>query len=136
MRVVTTGRNLMFVCALLLGMLAMQGCASHEAPMAGDRPAQAVSDESDSAVSTSVEADDEFEDYGDEDEEPIADPWEPWNRFWFDFNDTLLLKVIKPVYNGYDAIIPARAVQLLLQSQSAYPHREPAVAGRIRADVG
>ena len=106
MRVVITGRNLAFLCVLLLGVLALQGCASHETSAVTERSVSAVSEGSDGADAASMQADDEFEDYDEEDEEPIADPWEPWNRFWFDFNDTLLLKVIKPVYNGYDAVMP------------------------------
>ena len=107
MRVVITGRNLVFWCALLLGVFALQGCASHEASRTPEQATvQTAPGATDSAAVTSAELDDEFEDYGEDDEEPIADPWEPWNRFWFDFNDTLLLKVIKPVYNGYDAIMP------------------------------
>ena len=104
MRVVIAGRNLLLGFVLLMGVLALQGCASHEASVDPERSVQTVS--SDANDSTPMNLDDEFEDYGEDDEEPIADPWEPWNRFWFDFNDTLLLKVIKPVYNGYDAIMP------------------------------
>jgi len=52
------------------------------------------------------DAADEFEDYGDEDEPLISDPLEPWNRFWFKFNNALLLDVVKPVYKGYTAITP------------------------------
>ena len=32
---------------------------------------------------------------------------EGWNRFWFGFNDVLLLKVVKPVYTGYTYITPS-----------------------------
>ncbi|MCH5276266.1 MAG: VacJ family lipoprotein [Desulfovibrionaceae bacterium] len=37
----------------------------------------------------------------------VSDPFESWNRFWFDFNDVLLLKVIKPVHEGYSKVLPA-----------------------------
>lgn len=48
-----------------------------------------------------------FEDYDeDENSEEIADPLEGWNRFWFAFNDILLLDIIKPVYKGYTYITP------------------------------
>lgn len=48
-----------------------------------------------------------FEDYDeDNDSEEIADPLEGWNRFWFAFNDILLLDIIKPVYKGYTAVTP------------------------------
>ena len=36
----------------------------------------------------------------------IADPLEPWNRFWFGFNDVLYRGVFKPINKGYEAITP------------------------------
>lgn len=36
----------------------------------------------------------------------IADPLEPWNRFWFGFNDVLYRGVFKPINTGYEAITP------------------------------
>lgn len=49
----------------------------------------------------------DFEDYDNPiSEEIIADPLEPWNRFWFSFNDVLLLKILKPVYTGYTYVTP------------------------------
>lgn len=36
----------------------------------------------------------------------IADPLEPWNRFWFHFNDFIYLRIAAPLYRGYDAIMP------------------------------
>ena len=36
----------------------------------------------------------------------IADPIEPWNRFWFGFNDVLYRGVFKPINTGYEAITP------------------------------
>lgn len=47
----------------------------------------------------------DFEDY-DEAGQSIADPLEGWNRFWFGFNDILILRVIKPIYTGYTHITP------------------------------
>ncbi len=35
----------------------------------------------------------------------IADPLEPWNRFWFGVNDIFYLYIAKPAYNAYDAIV-------------------------------
>ncbi len=47
-----------------------------------------------------------LDDY-DEPEKPlISDPLEPWNRFWFAFNDIFYLKIAKPVYSGYAYITP------------------------------
>lgn len=36
----------------------------------------------------------------------ISDPLEPWNRFWFGFNDIFFLYVAKPMYTGYSAVMP------------------------------
>lgn len=55
---------------------------------------------------TASVSDDAFEDYGDETSEQISDPLEGWNRFWFRFNDVLLLDIIKPVYTGYAYVTP------------------------------
>ena len=41
-----------------------------------------------------------------ESEEAIADPLEPVNRAFFQFNDKLYFWVLKPVASGYKAIIP------------------------------
>jgi phospholipid-binding lipoprotein MlaA len=48
-----------------------------------------------------------LDDYDDAaDDEVIADPLEPWNRFWFRFNNFFYLHVAKPAYQGYAAITP------------------------------
>lgn len=38
--------------------------------------------------------------------EPIADPFSPWNRVMFEFNDRLYFWVLKPVSKGYKAVTP------------------------------
>ncbi len=50
---------------------------------------------------------DGLDDYGDDALKihSIADPLEPWNRFWFGFNDIFYLYIAKPVYNAYDSIV-------------------------------
>lgn len=47
-----------------------------------------------------------FEDYDERCDEPIKDPLEPWNRFWFYFNDFFYLRITKPLYKGYEVITP------------------------------
>ncbi len=48
-----------------------------------------------------------LDDYGDSGSvDGIADPLEPWNRFWFGFNDIFYLYIAKPVHGAYDAIMP------------------------------
>jgi len=39
----------------------------------------------------------------------IADPWEPFNRAMFTFNDRLYFWVLKPVAEGYSAVVPEPA---------------------------
>ncbi len=36
----------------------------------------------------------------------ISDPLEPWNRFWFGFNDMFFTYVAKPAYIAYDTVVP------------------------------
>lgn len=47
-----------------------------------------------------------LDDYDSEPVDSIADPLEPWNRFWFRFNDIFYMHVAKPVYNGWTYITP------------------------------
>jgi phospholipid-binding lipoprotein MlaA len=60
------------------------------------------------------EADEDEFDYGMEDvpaaeQVTIADPWEPFNRAMFTFNDRLYFWVLKPVAEGYSAVVPEPA---------------------------
>ena len=79
---------------LLVCCLGFSACASKEAPAPQDNAPVATLDDS------------AFEDYGEEAEQAISDPLEPWNRFWFTFNDGFMLKIGKPLYQGYAAITP------------------------------
>ncbi len=54
------------------------------------------------------EAEEEDIEYLDEEDE-IADPFEPLNRVAFYFNDKLYFWVIKPVAKGYSAVLPEDA---------------------------
>ena len=49
-------------------------------------------------------AGDEFDDYDSEPVRSIADPLEPWNRFWFHFNDIFFTYVARPAYRGWEAV--------------------------------
>ena len=91
------------ICLAFLLAAALCGCASktdHNLPAV-----EAASAEAPKASHDLSDAD--FEDYGDEHVDTISDPLEGWNRFWFGFNDILLLKVIKPVYTGYTYVVPS-----------------------------
>lgn len=48
--------------------------------------------------------DEEYEEYVEE--KGIADPLEPWNRMMFTVNDRFYFWVLKPVAQGYSAIVP------------------------------
>jgi phospholipid-binding lipoprotein MlaA len=66
------------------------------------------------ATSGSEGADDgEDNEYSDEaNEKPaatIADPWEPFNRAMYTFNDRLYFWVLKPVAQGYNVVVPEPA---------------------------
>lgn len=37
----------------------------------------------------------------------LSDPLEPWNRFWFRFNDIFYLYIVRPAYTGYEFITPS-----------------------------
>ena len=61
-----------------------------------------------------AEGDEDDFDYGTEDvpaaeQVTIADPWEPFNRAMFTFNDRLYFWVLKPVAEGYSAVLPEPA---------------------------
>ncbi|HPG70791.1 MAG TPA: VacJ family lipoprotein [Syntrophales bacterium] len=67
----------------------------------------------DGAEGDSEAAEDDF-DYDMEDvpaaeQVTIADPWEPFNRAMFTFNDRLYFWVLKPVAEGYSAVVPEPA---------------------------
>ena len=79
----------MCLCAAVV--LSLMGCAAKHGDKAVNSPdVQAVETSSVGAASV-ADSDSAFEDYDDEESEAIADPLERWNRFWFGFNDVLLL---------------------------------------------
>lgn len=47
-----------------------------------------------------------LDDYDSEPVASIADPIEPWNRFWFHFNDIFYIYIAEPVYNAWVFITP------------------------------
>lgn len=96
----------MCLCAAVV--LSLMGCAAKHGDKAVNSPdVQAVETTSSVGAASVADSDSAFEDYDDEESEAIADPLEGWNRFWFGFNDVLLLKVVKPVYTGYTYITPS-----------------------------
>lgn len=53
-----------------------------------------------------LRAEGELDDYDNEPIQSIADPLEPWNRFWFHFNDIFFLYVAKPAYSAWEYVTP------------------------------
>lgn len=104
-----------FLLALSLGVA---GCAGRQTPDAPPVPPPGRDDlgpltlghagalpHPPAASGDSAGLDDYEDDY---DVVRYSDPFEPWNRFWFNFNDIALLKVMKPLHKGYRAVTPAR----------------------------
>ena len=52
------------------------------------------------------DAADDLDDYENGPAQGIADPFEPWNRFWFGFNDIFYMYVADPAYKAWEAITP------------------------------
>ncbi len=111
--------SLMLICVFCLVL--MNGCAASQNtdlhPEVGPDAVQvadaripsvaAASEHSPVFMDTGTVSDEyAFEDYEEEAGQSIADPLEGWNRFWFGFNDILILRVIKPVYTGYTHVMP------------------------------
>ena len=49
---------------------------------------------------------DELDNYDDTPVTGIYDPLEPWNRFWFAFNDIFYVHIAKPVFEAYQKVMP------------------------------
>ncbi|GGY82516.1 hypothetical protein GCM10007071_32470 [Marinobacter zhanjiangensis] len=75
---------------LTFGALALAGCASSP----DDREAGSASGDNVRAVSS------------DAPEEDVVDPWEPWNREVYAFNEAIDDWVLRPVAEGYQWVMP------------------------------
>ena len=49
---------------------------------------------------------DELDNYDDTPVTGVYDPLEPWNRFWFAFNDIFYVQIAKPVFEAYQQVMP------------------------------
>jgi len=74
-------RSLVLVLSLLLALSAATGCASKKAAKAPVEPEDVVQPQ-------------------------MADPLEPWNRFWFGFNDVFYMGLGKPFSKAYTTVLP------------------------------
>ena len=125
------GRLLAFILLLLLAPVACQGAdspaQSNPASVANARAmkngARYAGESSQAIAPSSVYASDTMlapgavtvqeagvaHDLDDYDSEPVAsisDPLEPWNRFWFRFNDIFYIHVAQPLYTGWKFVTP------------------------------
>ncbi|MBO4295176.1 MAG: VacJ family lipoprotein [Desulfovibrio sp.] len=57
-------------------------------------------------VTASIDQLEELDDYASGEPQLIADPIEPWNRFWFGFNDIFYLYVANPAYRFWETVTP------------------------------
>ena len=50
--------------------------------------------------------DEKFDEFSEENEFVISDPFEPMNRFFFEFNDVVYVWALKPITDGYIWAVP------------------------------
>jgi phospholipid-binding lipoprotein MlaA len=86
--------------AIMLILFVVQPLSAFAADPVGEKEAERVaSDNGDDGAAEPAE-----EEYAEE--KPIADPLEPLNRVFFTFNDKLYFWLLKPVAQGYGAVVP------------------------------
>ncbi|GFK95068.1 putative phospholipid-binding lipoprotein MlaA [Fundidesulfovibrio magnetotacticus] len=66
----------------------------------------------------------------------IADPAEPWNRFWFGFNDVFFTYLGQPFSKGYKAVLPQYARDRIenIYSNALFPVRFLNAVFQLRPD--
>ncbi len=100
--------------ALLLAMTFLLGACATKQDAAS--PENLSTSQTEQVATTSVQTDDFDEEFEDEfdseydeirkEAESISDPFEPWNRFWFGFNDILYMDVLDPLHSAYRYVMP------------------------------
>ena len=53
-----------------------------------------------------MRSDNTLDDYDNEPAQSVSDPIEPWNRFWFHFNDIFFIYVARPAYSAWETVTP------------------------------
>ena len=117
----TAALRRMLACAVLLLLMAATGAqakptytrlspepAPQQPSSLYDAESPALPAGAVSVTPSDTEFSDSLDDYDDAPAESIADPLEPWNRFWFAFNDVFYLYVADPVYAFYETITPVQ----------------------------
>ncbi len=94
---------------LILALLALTtACAGQKVDRSFTSVQGALQAQSQSGVSAGTDNPGKvnLDDYDDDSQTIAWDPIEPWNRFWYGFNDIVLIKVLKPVHQGYAKVVP------------------------------
>lgn len=93
------GNLLILISSLVL--LAGPAFADPVRPVSASTPPTGTGSSIEQPLASGVEEDWEGEEY-----ETIADPLEPLNRLFFQFNDRLYFWAVKPVASGYKVVVP------------------------------
>ncbi len=111
----STSRCAVMMCTMLFSLLVLVP-ASKAADVSADSlhagSGKIMIAAAQQTTSTAVEAPDyDSDEYGDEEESElsVADPLQPWNTVWYHFNDKLYFWLLKPVAQGYKAVVPTIA---------------------------
>lgn len=102
MRLLAHSFPLLLLLCLLLG-----GCADDTQPAESGGVLSAESDGQTVAGDDYFDDDDYLNDYSAI--KIIPDPLEPWNRFWFGFNDVFIEYAARPLNKGYTFVVPSPA---------------------------
>jgi phospholipid-binding lipoprotein MlaA len=86
--------------ALLLVLVACAPTGTHS-PL--DEAVPSATDED--ILEEDILDDSDFDEGNPVSEERVPDPLEVWNRMWFGFNDFFYLRIMKPVYTVYTAVV-------------------------------
>lgn len=111
------GRSYLLLAAILITFAAAGFAQAETAEPQQAVPGAAVSDASPDPAAVPREAagerkDDDWKEDAEESAQvppSIADPWEPFNRAMYQFNDKLYFWALKPVAQGYKAVVPEEA---------------------------
>ncbi len=110
-------RKISFFVGMTAGLLLYIFLSGHEMSMAADDKGAAMQvNTSVSSVSVgqdrhgdeNYDYDEDYDDYGDDEESLVKDPLEGFNRAMFTFNDRLYFDVLKPVARGYRFVTPKK----------------------------
>lgn len=92
----------LFLVVLLCACAGKEPAPSSQGMAAGEN-SQLVANSSEASLDD-YGSEDSLDDY-DSDVQEFSDPLEPWNRFWFHFNDIMLIDIIKPVHVVYTDVV-------------------------------